>query len=57
MWRAILEHNREEILRALRQYQDELQAFQTALANRDYLELAARLEHGKAYRDRFRPLP
>ena len=56
MWRAILEHNREEILRALRQYQDELQAFQTALANRDYLELAARLEHGKAYRDRFRPL-
>jgi prephenate dehydrogenase len=57
MWRAILEHNREEILRALRQYQDELQAFQTALANRDYLELTARLEHGKAYRDRFRPLP
>jgi prephenate dehydrogenase len=56
MWRAILEHNREEILRALRQYQEELQAFQTALANRDYLELAARLEHGKAYRDRFRPL-
>jgi len=57
MWRAILEHNREEILRALQQYQDELQAFQTALANRDYLELAARLEHGKAYRDGFRPLP
>jgi prephenate dehydrogenase len=56
MWRAILEQNREEILRALRQYQDELQAFQTALTNRDYLELAARLEHGKAYRDRFRPL-
>ena len=56
MWRAILEHNREEILRALRQYQDELQAFQTALTNRDYLEIAARLEHGKAYRDRFRPL-
>ena len=57
MWRAILEHNREEILRALRQYQDELQAFQTALANRDYLELTARLEQGKAYRDRFRPPP
>ena len=57
MWRAILEQNREEILRALQQYQDGLQAFQTALTNRDYLELAARLEHGKAYRDRLRPLP
>ncbi|MBI5381120.1 MAG: prephenate dehydrogenase/arogenate dehydrogenase family protein [Opitutae bacterium] len=55
MWRAILEHNREEILRALRQYQDELQAFQSALANREFLELAARLERGKAYRDQFRP--
>ncbi len=57
MWRAILEHNREEILRALQRYQDELQAFHSALANRDYLELAARLEQGKAYRDGFRPLP
>lgn len=57
MWRAILEQNRDEILRALREYQDELQAFHAALANRDYLELTARLKRGKAYRDQFRPLP
>lgn len=57
LWRAILEQNRDEVLRALRQFQDELHAFQIALANRDYLEVVARLERGKAYRDQFRPPP
>ncbi len=55
MWLEILQHNREEILRALRQFQDELHAFQTALANRDFAEIRARLERGKDYRDGFRP--
>jgi cyclohexadieny/prephenate dehydrogenase len=54
MWIEILRQNREEVLRALRQYQDELHAFQTALANRDFVELRTRLERGKAYRDAFR---
>ena len=57
IWRSILEQNREEVLRALREFQDELHGFQTALANRDYLEVVARLERGKAYRDQFRPTP
>lgn len=57
LWRTILEQNRDEVLRALRQFQDELHGFQIALANRDYLEVIARLERGKAYRDQFRPLP
>ncbi len=57
LWRTILEQNRDEVLRALRQYQDELQSFQAALSNRDWLEVVARLERGKAYRDQFRPLP
>jgi prephenate dehydrogenase len=57
LWRTILEQNRDEVLRALRKFQDELHAFQTALANRDYLEVTARLERGKAYRDQFRPTP
>ena len=57
LWRGILEQNRDEVLRALRQFQDELHTFQTALANRDYAEIAARLERGQAYRDQFRPLP
>jgi len=57
LWRTILEQNRDELLRALRQFQDELQAMQASLANRDWLDVVARLERGKAYRDQFRPLP
>lgn len=57
LWRTILEQNRDEVLRALRQFEDELHGFQIALANRDYSEVAARLERGKAYRDQFRPHP
>jgi prephenate dehydrogenase len=55
LWRSILEQNRDEVLRALRQFEDELHQFQAALANRDYAEVVARLERGKAYRDQFRP--
>lgn len=57
IWRSILEQNRDEVLRALRQFEDELHDFQAALANRDYVEIVARLERGKAYRDQFRPPP
>jgi cyclohexadieny/prephenate dehydrogenase len=57
LWAAILEHNRDEVLRALRRFQDELQGFQAALANRDFIEIAARLERGRAYREKFRPTP
>ncbi len=57
LWRTILEQNRDEVLRALRQFQEELHAFQIALSNRDYVEVVARLERGKAYRDQFRPRP
>ena len=57
LWRTILEQNRDEVLRAFRQYQDELQSLQAAISNRDWLEVVARLERGKAYRDQFRPLP
>jgi cyclohexadieny/prephenate dehydrogenase len=57
LWKTILEENRDEVLRALRGFQDELQELQAALANRDYIEVAARLERGRAYRDKFRPAP
>ena len=56
IWRAILEQNRDEVLRALGQFEDELHGLRTALANRDYLEVTARLERAKAYRDQFRPV-
>jgi prephenate dehydrogenase len=55
MWLEIFQQNRDEVLRALGQYQEELQGFQTALANRDWAEIRTRLERGKAWRDGFRP--
>lgn len=54
LWRTILEQNRDEVLRALRAFEDELHHFQTALANRDYSEVVARLERGRDYRSQFR---
>ena len=57
IWGPIIEQNRDEILRAVSQFEDELHAFRTALSNRDYVDLAARLERAKAYRDQFRPIP
>jgi cyclohexadieny/prephenate dehydrogenase len=55
MWRSILEQNQDEVLRALREFQEELHGFQIALANRDYVEVVARLERAQAYREQFRP--
>jgi prephenate dehydrogenase len=55
MWIEILRNNRDEILRALRGYQMELDGLHAALANADWTELKARLERGRAYRSAFRP--
>ena len=55
MWIDIFEQNREEILRALNHYEDDLHHFKTALANRNWTELRTRLERGKAWRDQLRP--
>ncbi len=57
LWRTILEQNRDEVLRALRCYQDDLHTFQAALSNRDYPAVIAQLERGQAYRNQFRPAP
>lgn len=55
LWKTILEQNRDEVLRALRLYQNELHGLERALENRDWFEVQALLEHGKAYRDQIRP--
>lgn len=57
LWKTILEQNRDEVLRALRAYQNELHDMERALANRDWFEVQAILERGRAYRDQFRPPP
>ena len=54
LWRAILEENREEVLRAINGLEDELQHFKSALANEDTLRLTQQLERGKRYRDSLR---
>ena len=55
MWIEIFQQNRDEVLRAISQFQHELQGFQSALSNRDWPEVRARLERGKVWRDGFRP--
>jgi prephenate dehydrogenase len=55
MWIEIFQQNRDEVLSALREFQHELQGFDTALANREWGEIRARLERGKIYRDGFNP--
>ena len=57
LWKTILEQNRDEVLRAVRGYQEELHGLERALANRDWFEVSAILERGKAYRDQCRPAP
>ena len=53
LWKTILEQNRVQVQQALRHFQDELQAFEAALAKNDWTEIAARLARGKQYRDGF----
>ncbi len=55
LWKAILEQNREEIVRALSQFENELQSLKAAIANERFFEVLNHLERGKAYRDRLRP--
>ncbi len=57
LWKTILDQNRDEVLRAVRGYQEELHNLERALANRDWFEVQAILERGRAYRDQFRPIP
>lgn len=55
MWVEILEQNRDEILRALDGFENDLHQFRSALSNRDWTDLRTRLERGKAWRDSLRP--
>lgn len=53
MWIEIFQQNRDEVLRALTGFQDELQALQSAIANREWEEVREQLVRGKLYRDGF----
>ena len=53
MWIEIFQQNRDEILKAVRSFQSEMQGFHDALAAKDWDGLRSRLEKGKTYRDGF----
>jgi len=54
LWRGILEENRDQVSKALLEFQAELRSFQEALDRGDWADVTARLARGKAYRDQFR---
>ncbi len=51
LWKEIISQNREEILRAVEEFEQELRAFQSALANEDYVAVLDMLAQGKDFRD------
>jgi len=50
LWRGILELNRDEVLRAVRALQDDLEQVQAALANGDFHAVKMMLERARGYR-------
>jgi len=55
LWKEIIEQNREEILRALHGFQDNLHRLEQLLNNKDYFGLTKLLEQGKDYRRKLPP--
>ncbi|MGH7996163.1 MAG: prephenate dehydrogenase, partial [Opitutaceae bacterium] len=54
LWRAILEANRERVLKALAGFRGELDAIEEAMVRSDWPSLANRMARGKAYREAFK---
>lgn len=55
LWREIIEQNSDEILRALRGFQDELHTLESALRNKQTATIMNILQRGKDYRARLNP--
>ena len=51
LWRDIVEQNRDEVLRTLSSFEDELALLRSSIANRDWPSVRHLLERGKHYRD------
>lgn len=54
LWKSIIKENRDEIIRAINDFDEELHVMKTAIANDQYFEVINLLERGKKYRDRLR---
>jgi cyclohexadieny/prephenate dehydrogenase len=55
LWKSIIEPNREEVVRAISEFEDHLQGIKAAAANEQPFEILNFLERAKVYRDRLRP--
>lgn len=55
LWLSILEQNREEILRSINGFQEELNRLERALHNQNSFGITSILERGKFYRDQLPP--
>lgn len=55
LWKSIALQNREEILRALDGFEDELHKLRSALHNQNWFEILRLLELGQEYRQQLRP--
>ena len=53
LWKQILEQNREEVLRAIDGFENELHSLKAALLDKDSSALISKLERGKKFRDQF----
>ena len=54
LWKSIIEQNRDEIICAINDFDEELHVMKTAIANDQHFEVINLLERGKKYRDRLR---
>lgn len=54
LWAQIFEHNRAEVLQAVDGFEAALQAFKSALQEKDHQSLLDHLQHGKQFRDSLR---
>lgn len=52
LWNEIIEQNREEILRAIGEFEGELHTLKSAIANKQEFAVLDMLKRGKQYRDR-----
>mgnify|MGYP001556501588 CR=1 FL=1 len=52
LWQQIIESNRDELVRAIGGFEEEIHQIKAALMNEDSLTLRERLERGKNYRDK-----
>jgi prephenate dehydrogenase len=55
LWQGIVEQNREEVIRALTEFERQFQTIRAAISDSRSDKLLRILEEGKAYRDRFPP--